>query len=167
MAHDQIALIVSIGSAAVASMALGWNIYRDIVLKAKVVVSFSVIFILHEALPERPQYLDITATNFGPGAVSLSTIVAANRPLWRRLLRKVRYAMVNPDYSNPLSGRLPTKIETGDKIVLLLPYDDQCLLGHKFTHVGLTDFFGRTHWAPASDLKKARANWLKDFPRET
>jgi len=167
MPNDQIALIVSIGSAIVASLALGWNIYRDVVLKANVVVSFSVIFILHETLPDRPQYLDITATNFGPGVVSLNTIVAADRPLWRRVFRKVRYAFVNPDYSNPLSARLPAKIETGDKIVLFLPYDDQCLLGHNFTHVGLTDFYGRTHWAPSSDLKKARAKWLKEFPRET
>lgn len=167
MANDKIALIVSIGSAIVASLALGWNIYRDIVLKAKVIVSFSVIFIFHETLPDRPKYLNITATNFGPGVVSLDTIVAADRPLWRRLFRRVRYAMINPDYSNPLSGRLPAKIETGDKIVLLLPYNDQCLLSHKFTHVGLTDFFDRTHWAPASDLKKAHAKWLRDFPRDT
>ena len=45
MPTDQLALIVSIASAAVACLALGWNIYRDVVLKAKVVVSFSVVFI--------------------------------------------------------------------------------------------------------------------------
>jgi hypothetical protein len=167
MATDQLALIVSVCSAILASLALGWNIYRDVVLKAKVVVSFSVVTILSEALPHKPQYLDITATNFGPGAVSLGTIIAADRPLWRRLLRKVRYAFIYPDYTNPLSARLPAKLETGDKLNLLLPFDEKCFLAHNYTSIGLSDFYDRTHWAPTSDLKKAYAKWLEKFPRET
>ena len=167
MATDQLALIVSIVSAAIASLALGWNVYRDVVLKPKVVVSFSVVFILHDTLPDRPQYLNITATNFGPGVVTLSSIVARNAPLWRRLLKKVQYAIITPDYANVLSGRLPVKLETGDKVELLLPYDANCLLGHKFTHVGLTDFYGRRHWAPRREMRKARVEWSKDFAPKT
>lgn len=163
MAIDQLALIVSIGSAVIASLALGWNVYRDVVLKPKVVVSFSIVFIVHETLPHRPQYMNITATNFGPGAVTLSSIVARNAPLWRRILRKVQYAFITPDYTNALSGRLPVKLDTGDKVELLLPYDAECLLSHTFTHVGLTDFYGRSHWAPRHAMKKAHAEWSKDF----
>ncbi|MGY4828201.1 hypothetical protein ACVNIS_06465 [Sphaerotilaceae bacterium SBD11-9] len=162
MQTDQLALVVSIASAAIACLALGWNIYRDVLLKAKVVTSFSIVFILHDSLPDRPQYLNITATNFGPGVTTLSSIVARNAPLWRRLLRKVQYAIITPDYGNAMSGRLPKKLETGDKIELLLPYDAKCLLGHEFTHVGVTDFFGRTHWAPKKQMKKARTTWRKD-----
>jgi hypothetical protein len=163
MATDQLALIVSILSAAIASLALGWNVYRDVVLKPKIVVSFSIIFIIHESLPERPQYINITATNFGPGAVTLNSIVARNAPVWRRVLRKVQYAFITPDYTNPMSGRLPTKLETGDKVELLLPFDAECLLSHTFTQVGLTDFYGRSHWAPRRAMKKAYAQWKKDF----
>jgi hypothetical protein len=163
MATDQIALFVSIVSAMIASLALGWNVYRDVVLKPKVVVSFSIVFIVHDSLPDKPQYMNIRATNFGPGTVNLSSIVARNAPYWRRLLRKVEYAFITPDYTNPMSGRLPTKLETGDKIELLLPYDAECLLSKTFTQVGLTDFFGRTHWALRKDMNKAHEKWSKDF----
>lgn len=167
MPTDLFALIVSIISALIASIALGWNIYRDVVLKAKVVVSFSIVFIVHDSLPHRPQYMNITGTNFGPGAVTLSSIVTRNAPLWRRLFRKVEYAYITPDYTNTMSGRLPTKLEPGDKIELLLPYDAECLLSHDFTHVGLTDYYGRTHWATRRDMNKARANWSKDFEHKS
>lgn len=163
MATDQLALIVSVVSALIASLALGWNIYRDVVLKPKVVVSFSIVLIVHETLPHRPQYMNIRATNFGPGAVTLSSIVARNAPLWRRILRKVEYAFITPDYTNALSARLPAKLETGDKVELLLPYDAECLLSKTLTHVGLTDFYGRSHWAPRNDMKKAHKEWRKDF----
>jgi hypothetical protein len=163
VATDQLALIVSIVSAVIASLALGWNVYRDVVLKPKIVMSFSIVFIVHETLPHRPQYMNIRATNFGPGVVTLSSIVAKNAPLWRRIFRKVQYAFITPDYTNPLSGRLPAKLETGDKVELLLPYDAECLLSKTFTHVGLTDFYGRSHWAPRGDLKRAYKEWRKDF----
>jgi hypothetical protein len=163
VATDQLALIVSIVSAVIASLALGWNVYRDIVLKPKVVISFSIVLIVHEMLPHRPQYMNIKATNFGPGIVTLNSIVSKNAPLWRRIFRKVRYAFITPDYANPLSGRLPAKLETGDKVELLLPYDAECLLSKTFTHVGLTDFYGRSHWASRGDLKKAYKEWRKDF----
>lgn len=166
MATDQLALIVSIASALIASLALGWNIYRDVVLKPKVVISFSIVVIVHESLPERPQYMNITGSNFGPGALTLSSIVAREATLWRRLLRKVRYAFITPDYTNPMSERLPKKLEPGDKVNLLLPFDRECLLSHNFTHVGLTDYYGRSHWAPRNDMKKAQAEWAKEYSSE-
>ena len=166
MATDQLALLVSIASALIASLALGWNIYRDVVLKPTILVKVAVVTIIHESLPERPQYLNITATNHGPGPVTASSIVARNAPLWRRILRKVNYAYITPDYANPHSGRIPTKLEVGDKVELMLPYDQECLLGHPFTHVGVTDFFGRTHWSTRRAFRKARSTWEKDFARK-
>ena len=164
MPTDQIALVVSIFSALIASSALGWNIYRDVVLKPKVVVSFSLVVILHETLPERPHYLNVTGTNFGPGSVTLNTIVAREAPFWRRVIRRVRYAFITPDYANQMSERLPKKLEPGDKVNLLLPFERECLLGHpKLTHVGLSDSYGRNHWASRKDMEKARTEWAKEF----
>ena len=167
MRPDQIALVVSVVSALISSIALGWNIYRDIVLKARVRVTFSVVFILHESLPERPQYLNIRATNFGPGAITLSMIVAKESPLWRRVLRKEKFAMITPDYTNPLSARLPTKLEVGDKLDLFLPFEKDCFLAKPFSKIGLNDYFGREHWAPRKDIIRARAEWKKEFESET
>ena len=167
MRPEQLALIVSFVSVLISSVALGWNIYRDIILKARVRISFSVVFILHESLPERPQYLNICATNFGPGAITLSIIIAKESPLWRRIVRKEKYAMINPDYTNPLSGRLPAKLEVGDKLELLLPFVQDCLLARPFSKVGISDYFGREHWAPRKDIVRARSEWKREFKSET
>ena len=163
MTTEQIALVVSIVSVLIASLALGWNVYRDVIMKPRVDVSFAVVTIFHESLPHRPQYLNLRVTNFGPGVVTISTICVREAPLWRRILRKARYAIITPDYTNSLSARLPAKIEVGEKIELLLPYDKECFLNTPFTHVGVNDYYARTHWAPRRDLKRAYTAWRKNF----
>jgi len=67
------------------------------------------------------------------------------------------------DYSNPLSGKLPARLEVGETIHLLIPYDEDCFLREKDTHIGLSDSFGRVHWAPARDVTKAKREFRKDF----
>jgi len=160
---EYIALIISIVSVLVASISLGWNIYRDVILKAKVDVTFAVVSVIHQSLPDRPQYLNLKATNFGPGPVTMSTICVREASVWRRAIRKVRFAIITPDYTNPMSAKLPAKIEVGDKIELLLPYDKDCFFKLPFTHVGISDYYGRIHWAPRKQFKEARATWIKDF----
>lgn len=167
MPVEYIALLISIFSVLVAAFSLGWNIYRDIILKAKVDVSFAVVTIIHDTMPDRPQFLNIKATNFGPGSVTISMICVKKAEIWRRLIRKTKHAVITPDYTNPLSSKLPAKIEVGDKIELLLPYKKDSFLRSHFTHIGVNDYFGRTHWAPKRDLKKAYATWKKDFQNET
>lgn len=163
MKVEYIALIISIFSVLVASLSLGWNIFRDVILKAKVDVTFAVVFIIHQSLPGRPQYLNIKATNFGPGPITISTICVREAPLWRRILRKVRFAIVTADYANSMSAKLPAKIDVGDKIELLLPYDNDCFLKSPFTDVGVSDYYGRIHWVSRKEFKRARATWIKDF----
>lgn len=166
MAKDQVALLISFGSLLIASLSLGWNIFRDVILKAKVLVSCSIVFIIHESMPERPEYVRIEATNFGPGPVNVSTLCVKQAPLWRRLLRKTKWAVITHDWTNPMSAKLPVKIEVGDQIKLLLPYDKNCFLKEPFTHVGISDYYGRIHWAPTYQLRKARKDWRKKFGDE-
>ena len=167
MPTEYVALAVSIFSILIAALSLGWNIYRDIILKARVAVFFSVVTVIHDSMPESPQYLNFSVTNFGPGSVTISSILVKEAQFWRRFLRNVKHAIITPDYTNPMSARIPAKIEVGDKIDLLLPYDKDCFLRSHFTHVGVSDYFGRIHWAPKSDLKKAYSTWKKDFPEES
>lgn len=167
MGIEYIAIAISIASVVLASLSLGWNIYRDLILKARVDVSFGVATLIHESLPGKPQYLNIRVTNFGPGPVTISTIHVREAQVWRRFLRKVKNAIVMPDYTNAMSARLPAKIDVGDKIELLLPYDKDSFLSEHFTHIGVYDYYGRGHWAPKSDLKKAYLAWKKDFSSET
>jgi hypothetical protein len=164
--NQNIAIIVSIASAIVASISLGWNIYRDIILKARLKVSIAVVNVLKHGEDISPPYLNLTVTNFGPGVVTVSTVQLRAWSLWRRLTRRTKFAIVMHDYTNPLSAKLPTKLEVGDKLDLLFPYDEDCFLKDKdFTHVGVYDFFGRVHWAPPDQLRKICDKWSKDFPQ--
>jgi hypothetical protein len=164
---QNIAIGISLFSVAIASVSLGWNIYRDVILKAKVDVSFAVVALIHETLPERPQFVNFKVTNFGPGPVNISMIHAKYAPMKYRLLRKTEHAVINPDYKNPHSAKLPAKIEVADKIELFLPYNSKCLLNREWTHVGVNDYYGRVHWAPKKQLLKARKQWLEEFEKIT
>ncbi len=65
------------------------------------------------------------------------------------------------------SGELPKKLEVGEDVYLLFPYDRNCLLKTEWSHVGIHDCFRKTHWAKSQDLKDARKRWLSDFGPKT
>jgi len=85
-------------------------------------------------------------------------------PVWRRILRRVQHFVIVHDYTNPLNPKLPSKIEVGDTLNLLLPYNETSVLNGLGTHIGVSDSFGRSLFAPMKDLQKARAQFAKDFP---
>ena len=159
-----IAILVSVGSLLVAGLSLGWNIYRDIVLKPRVKVSFKKGNIHHSTLAKPLPKLALSATNLGPGQVKLSMIWFRNVTLWKRLTRTTQLAFIVPDYTEPMSAKLPATVEPGDRIDLLLPWDEKCCMSAPCTQMGISDYFGRVHWAPRKDVKAAREQWLKDFP---
>lgn len=90
-----------------------------------------------------------------------------NSSWWKKVLRKEEFAVVIHDYENPLSEQLPRKLEVGEKIDLLLPYNGECLLHKGWSHVGISDYFGRTHWARRKDVTEANKKWQKDFAKDT
>jgi hypothetical protein len=158
-----IALLVSVGSLLVAGLSLGWNIYRDIVLKPRVEVSFGKRVLHHSTLPKPVPKLNLSVTNLGPGPVKFSMIQLRNATVWNRLTRTTKWAVVMHDYTEPLSARLPATVEPGDRIELLLPWDEECCMSAPYTHIRISDFFGRVHWAPCKDVRATREQWLKDF----
>jgi len=157
---------VSLLSLVLAGIALGWNIYRDVILKARVRVQFAVVSIVApgERGGERTKYLKIGVTNHGPGPVKVQMIIGQNTPLWRRLVRRPRHFVIVPDYSNPLSAKLPHRLDVGEDLTLLLPYSERCLLGREVTHIGVSDSFGRYHYAPRWHLRDAWGLFAKDYP---
>ncbi len=167
MTTAETALSISIFSVAIAALSLGWNIYRDVILKAKIKIGFGVRTIIQHGNPERPEYVNITATNHGPGAVNLSMVQMKNSSWWRLLLRKEQHAVVIHDYTNPLSGQLPHKLEVGEKFDLLFPYDSECMLKSGWSHIGISDYFGRTHWAKSKQVKEALNQWKEDYSKNT
>ena len=163
MTTAQIAIIISVISATIAGLSLGWNIYRDVILKAKVIIGISIVDIVEQGNPDVQLSINIAATNHGPGPVKLSMIQVKNSSWWRWLFRQEEYGIVLQDQTNPVSGKLPHKLEVGDSIDILLPYDNDCFLSHGWSHVGLNDYFGRVHWAPSKKVKVSVKQWKKDF----
>ncbi len=157
------ALGISFISLLIASLSLGWNIYRDVVLKPRVRAGFQVSNIVGPGVPTRT-FLSLSAVNHGPGRVTCNMIHVRTAPLWRRLLRRVRHGVIIGDWTNPLSARLPRALEVGETATLLIPYDRDCFLSTGVTDVGILDSFGRSHWAPRRDLERARAQFRRDFP---
>lgn len=158
MSSGQIALLVSFGSLLVAAISLGWNVYRDIIRKPKLVVTVMVGAIIYS----REKHADrvvVTVTNFGPGKTTANMLQLRKSSWWRRLFRKQRLLM--HDYSDSLSGRLPTPLDVGDKVNLTFPFASDLFLLHDFTQLGISDPFGRVYWCKKSNYREAQRNYRK------
>ena len=161
MDTSTVAIIVSFISASIASLTLGWNIYRDIGLNPRLSVSFNVIF-----LPDytgKLKYLSISGSNLGLVPTKVNGINLKEHLLWKGLLKKTRYAAFSGNFENPLSDKLPKRLESGDEVQLYLPCDENCFLKESWSHVGLQTSFGKTYWAKPRDVNRARKLWLEDF----
>lgn len=156
---------ISLISLIVSGIALGWNVYRDVVLKARVRVTVAVVrLVTHgQRAGDGDQYVRIGVTNHGPGPVRIEIIVGQQAGIWRRLSRRVKHFVVISDYTNPLNPKLPAKIEVGDTLNLLLPYNPSNFLNSAATHIGVSDSFGRSHFAPHKQLLQAKSQFAKDF----
>ncbi len=159
------AIGISSVSLLLSCFALGWNVYRDVVLKARVRVRFAIIRIVTygQRFGQGDQSLQIAVTNHGPGTVRIEMIAGRVAPLWRRLLRRMQHFVILIDHTNPLNPKLPHKLEVGDTLNVFLPYDEKSFLNGAGTHIGVTDSFGRTHFAPRKHVIEARAQFAKDF----
>jgi hypothetical protein len=164
---DWLPIGLSALSLILASLALGWNIYRDVILKARVTVRFSIVSIMtNEAthLQKTAELLNIKVVNRGPGPVTIHGIAGRMSPWWRRPFRRPEYFVILNDHTNPLNPKLPAKLEVGDTLNLFLPHNAASFLGSGATHIGVTDSFAREHFAPRRDLVLARQTFRKDFP---
>jgi len=161
MTTAEIALLISGFSAGIALLALGWNIYRDIILKPKVKVRLQITEILTPGDPpeERDTRVDFTATNFGPGTIILQGIRAKTK----KFLRKTKWMILFNDFADPLSRQFPCKLEIGEKGTFLLPYRKGIFLKNDFTKIGIADSFSRIHWVPKKDIKRVKKAYIKDF----
>ena len=73
--------------------------------------------------------------------------------------------MLYPDYHHWATTKASTRLEIGDQANFVFPYNNESFLKDNFLQVGVADGFGRIHWAPRRDLRKARKKYRKDFPK--
>lgn len=160
-----IALWVSLFSLLIASISLGWNIYRDL-LKPKLRVRFSLNFIFSEAGVEKESQLIISGTNFGPGCIILNGVILLrpwSRP--KRIFGKAKFGFLFHDYKNPLSANFPCELDVGKRKDFFLVYDKGCFLKDDFVRIGILDSFGRYHWAPKRDYRTVKKEFERRFTK--
>jgi hypothetical protein len=159
-------IVVSLAALVLAALSLGWNIYKDVVLRARVIVSLGVKMISPENGSDMFDKLMVSAVNYGPGKVRFAGFVQMkNAPLWRRLLRKAEWFVVMSEWDSPYATKLPVLLDVGEELAIVFPYDGDCFLGEPVTDVGLRDSFGRFHWTPRREVRQAIQQFRKDFTK--
>ena len=146
-----LAIILSSISVGIAGLSLGWNIYRDVVLKPRLKVKFAVRKRFTPDINQMSKFISISATNLGDRPTTIQKIRA----------KKAAEAIV----VTRLSLEIPKRLEADEKVEFELPYNtDFCkfLLGN-WGLVGLEDAFDKIHWAKQRHFKKARKEWREDL----
>ena len=162
MKHETLAILISVFSIIMAALALGWNIYRDIILKPRLKVRLSIGMFMSE-IYKSPDKLTIEATNFGPDKIKCVVVRIKNVTLLGKILGKNQYGFLVPDYTDPYNSKMPCKLDVGDICYWLFPFDKNCFLAEPCTHIGISDSFGRTHWVPKKDILEAQKEYKKKF----
>lgn len=163
MEREDFAVLISAVSLLIAGTALGWNIFRDVVLKPRLKVTLDCGFLASEALTKPVQQIIISGTNFGPGRVKVSIVRWKRASLLHRLRGTAIWGFQAHDYKNPVSGQLPKMLDVGERVDLLFPFVKDSIFAERPTHIGLRDYFGRDSWVPRKMLRKAQAEYDKRF----
>jgi hypothetical protein len=147
-------IVISTIAILLAAFSLGWNVYRDLLLKSRLRVSFLFVDIIGGGLPNPIPKISIAALNLGPSPIKLDMIHCQTSSLFRRLFRKVQHGIIiNPD--TDMSSPLPCKLEVGETATFFFN-NDAPFIKDDFTHIGVRDSFGRIHWAPKKYMRLAR-----------
>jgi hypothetical protein len=160
MSSGQVALLISFGSLLIAATSLGWNVYRDIIRKPKLVITLMVGAIIFSRERHVGRVV-VSVTNCGPGKTTAKMLQLRKTSWWRRLLRQQRFAALIHDYTDDLSARLPAPLEVGDKVDLTFRFAHDLFLLQDFTHIGISDPFGRVYWCKGTDYRDAKRKYLE------
>src|SRR6059036_3741600 len=121
-----VALCVSILALIGSSVSLGWNIYRDVVLKPRLKVAFGIKSMVRENEEHRISemgrpFLELKGTNHGPGEVVCSGAIVKSYSFPRSLFAEFPYGFIkNPDFRHPLCSPLPSRrIAVGDNVSII------------------------------------------------
>ncbi|MEM7009922.1 MAG: hypothetical protein AAF585_00435 [Verrucomicrobiota bacterium] len=140
-----------------ACVSLGWNIYRDIVLKARLRVTMFIGSIFNPDIEDYcysdsgERNITIDVTNFGPGVNEVQSVVM--RKGW---FRNQQYGFVHHDGFLKPDSPLPARLEVANSVRITIPFQvDFCFLSAEPKDIGVVDAFGRYHWAPRKQVREA------------
>ncbi|WP_026282981.1 hypothetical protein [Rhizobium sp. 2MFCol3.1] len=151
--NEIITLCLSGASFIVSAFVAGWAVYRDVIQKPKFRVYISVknIFMPDGKTIIGPDIF-VEATNLGP--IPNRVIGTYARPGWFARKRGKLSAYIHPDYAHLAHNVPKDRIEVGNGATFVFPLTSTFLDGD-FRQVGVSDGFGRTHWASRKILAEA------------
>jgi hypothetical protein len=153
---------ISILALIISGISIFWNIYRDLILKGKIKTRVQISSLI-QAGQTIGTFIDVTGVNYGPGPITCESVFIKNS-LWRRWIKgEKKYGYVVPP-ANPFTGKLPAKLEVGEKVTMLFSHVANAFLAQKPTRVGFKDSFSRLHWATRKNLKQTIKDYSRDFP---
>jgi len=159
------ALYISLAALIVSVFSLGWNFYRDVILKPRLKVTVAITSIASRAGTEGP-FINVSGVNHGPGSIICNGVLGRKVSWLPFRKKKPKYFYVMEGYDNPLSDRFPKKLEVGDSVKQFFPFNQESFLSVDPSHVGLRDTFGRMHWATRRSLREAKKEFFKDFQKK-
>jgi hypothetical protein len=162
------ALMLSLLALVVSAFSLGWNIYRDIILKPKVKVEFGLRTTYGTAsdgslVRSGPPFILLSGINHGPGEVVCTGAVMRRFSFVRSLFQEFPYGFLMVDHGHEYCSALSKRLAVGEEVKIVFPHAPHTFLGNNPSRVGIKDSFGRTHWARRKDLRRACRQHKKDF----
>jgi len=154
---SELPIALSTLSLGVAAFALGWNVYRDVLLKARLRVGIATMG-MFSGSEHQGWVLQLNGVNFGPGILTVASVYGRQTSPWWRFPRKTELFYVMPGPYAQYSNKLPSQLGVGEQVTLMLSPD---LYAQPWTSIGLQDTFGRTHWVPRSRFRSARRRYLE------
>lgn len=162
---DPIAILALIISA----IALGWNIYRDVIQKPK----FEIITGIFKAIygpgqVSKNQHISLRALNHGPGKNRVVTVVMATRSSFHFMRKKkfkkigVMPLAINHPMCND-AARASRLVEPGEEVVFAFPFDKECLLKEEYALLGICDIYGNYSWCSKKEMREMKSRYKTAF----
>jgi len=155
----------------ISGLSLGWNIYRDVIIKPRMSVDIAfgaliqssrgngTTLITSKTNPRDGAFIVMTGTNHGPGQIRCTTVTTRTSD---DKGGKIPTFMFHDD-THPISDPLPHNVEPGQCIHLVFPYDTEGFLSKPIKRIGIKDSFDRTHWAPRKSLMQMKKRCSEDY----
>ena len=161
---EKIAISIAVFSLFISAVMAGWTIYRDAIQKPKFRVSIGLKTIYRAGRKTDGPHVFLEALNLGPIPNRIG-MPNARLSWWERWIKrsdKAKYAFIYPDYQHTATTKAAERIEIGDIATFVFPFDSDCFLKENFSKIGVTDGYGRLHWAPRKQLRKAQAKYREE-----
>lgn len=167
------AFVISIFSTVLSLAGFVWSVWSHFLYpKPKVRATIGIFQTYSAGRPPSPSFLSMSATNYGPGEVTITHAGGTGRSLRpkREALDFMFKIATSPEPWNSTLpqydvfgfGLLPKKLAVGEQFNVQMSMDQSLFDDHyRAKGVGFRDTFGRWHFVSKKQLKRLRAD-LKD-----